>query len=968
MTNAVTFDIVGRDRASATFTKVGDKADSTADKLKKFGKTAATGVAALGGASVLAGKYFFSTSARLEQMATKAKTVFGAQLPIVENWSKKSAAAMGLTRREATGLAANFADLLIPMGFTRKAAAGMSTDVVGLSGALSQWTGGTKSAAEVSDILAKAMLGETDGLKELGISISAADVQAKLLKRGQEKLTGAAKDQAEAQAVQSLIFAKSTDAQKAFAAGGSPLLSAQARLKARLGEVRDLIAVKLIPAFTTAADWAAKQLPKAIATAKDIFAKWGPVIADVAGKVVDLAKFLGGLPGPIKSIGVEAGIAALILPRLMAAFQMTSASAMTMVGNLRNAETRTKMLGKAAGAAAGVGGLVLLQQGLTTTNNSIGFLETAAGGMLTGFAVGGPWGAAIGGAAGAAVGLARATHKSAVEMVTAADKAKHWADALNGVADASDKATRAEALKTLLTNYGAYIEQTDKLGISHRDLVGVITGEAGAYRRVHQAVKDGFRSKVQADRTAAGSTRILLDYLQGEKSELGEVLAKNRERNAALLTTKQILKSLPKRIQTEVEAEGVPASVKEIKDLTRRYHLTPKEIRTVITASGVTTTVKDVLKVHHALKETGRAKPDLGPWSRSLLADLSKADRDAYAKTGKLRDTLRIETGKARPNFDPFLAGLVSGMTTARARASSGGKGIGSSLKAGLTAGFYGAASSLASAAVAAVNAAAAAARRAADSHSPSRVFMKIGRDMGDGLTKGMAGRTPQIGEAGRDLIESLVKGIEKGGAPLQRVLDRITGYIDRMGQKVADLMGKRSDLISSFGGFTTSVFSQDFTDPETGKSTVTAASLIEAQKAERAKALRLKQDTQKLLKAGLSRDLIQQLAASGESGLAQIHALAGGTSAQVQQLNALNAQTQAALTAAGTLAGNDLYASDIKDAKNAERIAQAIAKALREEQRKHPKDEIHIHLEGREIVYSINRHQESRGKDRPFP
>ena len=222
--------------------------------------------------------------------------------------------------------------------------------------------------------------------------------------------------------------------------------------------------------------------------------------------------------------------------------------------------------------------------------------------------------------------------------------------------------------------------------------------------------------------------------------------------------------------------------------------------------------------------------------------------------------------------------------------------------------------------------------------------------------------------QLGIDLLEGLVVGIESHEVPLQKVLNKVTAYIERMGQKVASLMGKRSDLISSFSGFTSSVFSQDFTDPETGKSTVTAGSLIEAQKAERAKALRLKHDTQKLLKAGLSASLINQLSASGESGLAQIHALAVGTPDQVKQLNALNAQTQAALTAAGTLAGNDLYASDIKDAKRAEQLAQAIAKALTAEQKKHPKDEIHIHLEGKEIVYSINKHETDKGHKKPFP
>ena len=41
---------------------------------------------------------------------------------------------------------------------------------------LRAWSGGQTSAAEVSDILAKAMLGETDGLKQLGISISQDEV------------------------------------------------------------------------------------------------------------------------------------------------------------------------------------------------------------------------------------------------------------------------------------------------------------------------------------------------------------------------------------------------------------------------------------------------------------------------------------------------------------------------------------------------------------------------------------------------------------------------------------------------------------------------------------------------------------------------------------------------------------------------------------------------------------------------
>ena len=208
------------------------------------------GIGLVGVAAVAAATKFMGMAAKLEQMETKATTVFGDQKGLVESWAKTNAAAMGLTSRQAVGLSADFADLLIPMGFTRKSAAEMSTKVVGLSGALSQWSAGQYDASQVADILAKAMLGEREGLKALGISISEADVKAQLLADGTDKLTGNALQQAKAQATQTLIFAKSTDAQAAFAKGGDTLLGKQAVLGAKFSEVTESIAAGLTPALS----------------------------------------------------------------------------------------------------------------------------------------------------------------------------------------------------------------------------------------------------------------------------------------------------------------------------------------------------------------------------------------------------------------------------------------------------------------------------------------------------------------------------------------------------------------------------------------------------------------------------------------------------------------------------------------------------------------------------------------------
>jgi hypothetical protein len=260
--------------------------------VKTMAKVAAVGLAGLAIAAVGLAPSVINLAGKLEQMGQKAATIFGKSLPVVQKWADVNAAKMGLTSRAAVGLAANFADLLIPMGFTRDRAAKMSTAVVGLSGALSRWSGGTKTAAEVSEILAKAMLGERDGLKELGISISDADVQARLLKNGTDKLKGAQLEQAKATATQQLIFEKSKDAQTAYAKGSEGLLGVQARLDAKMAQIGETIAIGLTPFLTEVMTFVTdKAIPAVTAIAAKI-GKWvdenKPLIDQIRGTLLKL--------------------------------------------------------------------------------------------------------------------------------------------------------------------------------------------------------------------------------------------------------------------------------------------------------------------------------------------------------------------------------------------------------------------------------------------------------------------------------------------------------------------------------------------------------------------------------------------------------------------------------------------------------------------------------------------------------
>lgn len=196
------------------------------------------------------GRQVFDMGVKLDQMGKKARIVFGEVLPFVSAEATKNAQAMGLTNAQYIAAAANIQDLLVPMGFQRKEAALISTQLVNLSGALSEWSTNGISATEVNNILSDALLGETDALKQLGISISAADIDAALLAKGLDKLTGASRQQAEAAATLELIMAKSADAQAAYAANSGSVARQQAEATARFSEIAEKIATALLPVFT----------------------------------------------------------------------------------------------------------------------------------------------------------------------------------------------------------------------------------------------------------------------------------------------------------------------------------------------------------------------------------------------------------------------------------------------------------------------------------------------------------------------------------------------------------------------------------------------------------------------------------------------------------------------------------------------------------------------------------------------
>lgn len=185
-------------------------------------------------------------TAALESMERKSALVLGDSIGLVEDFAAINAQSLGITEEKYVSLAATIADLLVPMGFQREEAGKLSGETVNLVGALKEWDTQQRSAEEITKIVTKALTGEREGLKELGIVISEAEVQSRLLAEGQNKLTGQALQQAKAQITLNLITEKSLDAQRAFAANQDTIVRSGARMKAFFATIGESILRGLI--------------------------------------------------------------------------------------------------------------------------------------------------------------------------------------------------------------------------------------------------------------------------------------------------------------------------------------------------------------------------------------------------------------------------------------------------------------------------------------------------------------------------------------------------------------------------------------------------------------------------------------------------------------------------------------------------------------------------------------------------
>jgi len=858
MAEDIVFDVIGRDRASSTFDKVGKSSSGAMDKLKKFAAVGALAFAAAGIAAVKFGADSIGAASDLNETLSKSKIIFGENFKAVDKWAKGGAKSMGLSRQAALEAAAGFGDMFSQIGFANDAAARMSRSVVQMSADLGSFN--NLPTADVAERISAAFRGEYDSLQTLIPNINAARVEqaamAETGKKNAKELTA----QEKAAAVLAIVHKDGARAMGDFARTSDGLANQQKILGAQFENVKAKIGRVLLPAMVAIVTFTNNVLIPA-------FGKIPGFVKTAIGKI--RAAFdrlnLGPVAARIKSALGKINISGI---GSKLATQAKAWAAPVIEGFKTGLDTGDwSGLGKALG-----NGILRALEGLGELVGKFGKIFSDLMGKVDWVGIG----IAMGKQApslllGLAAGILNFDLMGLLEGV-----AKHWQDILLAVLAVAFTPVKIIGKVGELLARIPLVGKLLQWGLTHfkkfaDGLVGMVGKALGALGR---AFMSGFRRVFPTVGRAFGEALKLLP------TRLGIIALDLQAKGLKMLL------GLAKAI-----GKGIVWVVEKIGELIGRI-LKPF-------ADAATWLVKKGVDIISGLMG-GIRKKVAAVWS--FFKGIGAKILSAVSNFG----SLLFAAGKA------LIEGLINGIKSMAGALGGVLKDIGGGA-VNTVKGVFGI-------------------------HSPSKVFHGIGVD----------------------LIRGLVDGIDSKRVSVRTVLEKLTAYISRQTDKIATLMGKRSDIINSFKDFGSSVFNME--PPEGQKST--AETLLAYQKQQLNKALRLKRDVARLLKMGLSRSLIEQMAASGESGMEQIHALTQGSSAQVAQLNSLNAQTNQALAAAGTMAGNSLYASDIKDAKRDKAVAVAMAqefrKVLREE-----KGDLHVYVEidGHQLHTVLLREKKKQGK-----
>lgn len=238
-------------RASAALDQLEDHTNESTDAFSRLAK--AIGLVMIARKALDTIKTGIDYASDLAEVQNVVDVTFGSATEAINSWSKECLAAYGMNEVSAKRYAGTLGAMLKSSGLAGDAIVDMSKDMVGLAGDMASFYNLDLETA--FEKIRSGISGETEPLKQLGINMSVANLEAYALSQG---ITTAYNEMSQAEQVMlryNYLMSTTADAQGDFARTQDNYANQTRLLSESWLEFTGIMAEQLLPVLTTIVSW-----------------------------------------------------------------------------------------------------------------------------------------------------------------------------------------------------------------------------------------------------------------------------------------------------------------------------------------------------------------------------------------------------------------------------------------------------------------------------------------------------------------------------------------------------------------------------------------------------------------------------------------------------------------------------------------------------------------------------------------
>ncbi len=302
--------IIGADtsKAEKAFNRVTTKINRMGRNLQQFGSKWTRSLTV---PLVAAGTAMLKTASDAEEIDSKFKAVFKNQSKEVEDWAKTFSRSVGRSTTENKKFLATIQDTLVPLGFARDNAAGMSRQVVELATDLASFN--NLPTEQVIQDIQSAIVGNTETLRKYGVVAQQSQIIQEALDSGLIKNKNELDANTKAQAILQLTLKGTVDAQGDAVRTADGLANSSKALGSDIKDLAEKFGTLMIP---TAKEWVGvgrnvvQGLTDMNTETQQAIIKWGSMAAAGGPLLLVTGKLVSGFARTAKN--TKSGVLGLI--------------------------------------------------------------------------------------------------------------------------------------------------------------------------------------------------------------------------------------------------------------------------------------------------------------------------------------------------------------------------------------------------------------------------------------------------------------------------------------------------------------------------------------------------------------------------------------------------------------------------------------------------------------------------------